>query len=362
MRKASSILAAALCVLISSPAVSAADIYFSDTSIDLCVGDSWDVSLIAKGKSIKYTVSNGKVFMYDGQTVTATGTGTAYLYADCGGKRYTCKITVDDGDVYDPDDEELIDDFDEDEEFEDLDEIDDIAEEPDNDAAEDLSDTGKSGDADKSVTVKSGKSMTIPVSCGGREVYVVFSNGSLGSVTCSNVTDGAFEVYLSTKGSGVGYLKVKDAKTDKDLYVVKVTVKGSDGSTGKTKTETRSEDIYDSYADQVIELVNEQRAARGLKPLEKSDSLMKSAQVRSKEISSKFSHKRPDGSSFNTAVSGKHYHMGENIARNQTTPEGVMKAWMRSEGHKANILDGSFRKIGVAYNEKSHTWVQIFTD
>ncbi len=56
------------------------------------------------------------------------------------------------------------------------------------------------------------------------------------------------------------------------------------------------------------------------------------------------------GISFNTA--------GENIAKGQTSPQQVMNDWMNSAGHRANILNSSFTKIGVA--EYNGEWVQEF--
>lgn len=40
---------------------------------------------------------------------------------------------------------------------------------------------------------------------------------------------------------------------------------------------------------------------------------------------------------------------GENIAWGQRSPEEVMNGWMNSSEHRANILNSSFKKIGVAY-------------
>ena len=42
-----------------------------------------------------------------------------------------------------------------------------------------------------------------------------------------------------------------------------------------------------------------------------------------------------------------YYYIGENIAAGQTSPERVMTAWMNSEGHRANILNASFTRLGV---------------
>ena len=79
-----------------------------------------------------------------------------------------------------------------------------------------------------------------------------------------------------------------------------------------------------------------------------------------------FSHTRPDGRSCFTALTdlGISYGgAGENIAYGQSSPEEVMTAWMNSSGHRANILNSSFTKLGVGVYKSGNTiyWVQLFT-
>ena len=90
------------------------------------------------------------------------------------------------------------------------------------------------------------------------------------------------------------------------------------------------------------------------------------AQVRAAETVQSFSHTRPNGSSFSTALTeaGVSYtRSGENIAYGQSTPQQVVQAWMNSSGHRANILNGSFTTIGVGYTVVGGTayWAQLFT-
>ena len=113
-------------------------------------------------------------------------------------------------------------------------------------------------------------------------------------------------------------------------------------------------------------LVNEERAKAGLSPLTLYTRAASAAAVRSGEIQTSFSHTRPDGSSFSTALTqaGVNYRSsGENIAYGQTTPEQVMNSWMNSSGHRANILNVDFTSIGVGYTQSSSGtpyWTQLF--
>ena len=51
---------------------------------------------------------------------------------------------------------------------------------------------------------------------------------------------------------------------------------------------------------------------------------------------------------------------GENIAMGYATPEAVVNAWMNSSGHRANILNSSYTRIGVGYVESGNYWTQHF--
>ena len=124
------------------------------------------------------------------------------------------------------------------------------------------------------------------------------------------------------------------------------------------------------YADQVVALVNTERANAGLGSVSTTSSLNQAAQKRAEEIVSSFAHTRPDGRSCFTVFDeyGVSYMAaGENIAAGQWSPDSVMSSWMNSPGHKANILGANFNHIGVGvvYVEGSsygYYWVQLFTD
>ena len=127
-----------------------------------------------------------------------------------------------------------------------------------------------------------------------------------------------------------------------------------------------SEGEENPYISQVVALVNEERAKAGAAPLEKSDQVCMAAAIRVNEITSSFSHTRPDGNAYKTVLkeNGIEYrNCGENIAFGYRTPEEVVSAWMTSEGHRANILDEKYDAIGVGYRKDSGGqgyWVQVF--
>ncbi|MBQ9589998.1 MAG: CAP domain-containing protein [Butyrivibrio sp.] len=111
----------------------------------------------------------------------------------------------------------------------------------------------------------------------------------------------------------------------------------------------------------VFNLMNQQRIANGLAALIWSDALTNAAQVRANEITSSFSHTRPNGSEFWTVDSNVQY--GENLAKLYQSADSVYTAWMNSPTHAANIMDGGYKTVGIAICQTadgSWYWAQEF--
>lgn len=130
---------------------------------------------------------------------------------------------------------------------------------------------------------------------------------------------------------------------------------------------------YSEFANRVLELVNIERANAGVAPLVLDDALCNAANMRAIEMdrTGEFSHTRPDGRGCFTVFDYCNigYMMcGENIAAGQPTPEDVVNGkygWMSSPGHKANILDPGYTRMGLGYStggggEYYHYWAQEF--
>ncbi len=120
-----------------------------------------------------------------------------------------------------------------------------------------------------------------------------------------------------------------------------------------------------NYENEVIRLVNEIRVKNGLNTLTADWELSRVARYKSQDMKDNnyFSHTSPVyGSSFtmikNFGISYK--SAAENIAKGQKTPQAVVNAWMNSSGHRANILNASYTKIGVGYVASGNYWTQMF--
>jgi uncharacterized protein YkwD len=107
-------------------------------------------------------------------------------------------------------------------------------------------------------------------------------------------------------------------------------------------------------------LVNRERAAHGERPLRANARLARAAQAhaRSMAVYDYFEHVSPSGLTPLARmravgyISSSHvgYEVGENIAWATlalATPRAIVAAWMRSPGHRANILDRRYRETGV---------------
>lgn len=120
-----------------------------------------------------------------------------------------------------------------------------------------------------------------------------------------------------------------------------------------------------AFEQEVIRLVNEIRAENGLKALTYDWELARVARYKSQDMKDNryFSHTSPVyGTPFQMMKNfGISYRSaGENIARGYATPQAVVNAWMNSSGHRANILNGGFTRIGVGYVADGNYWTQMF--
>ncbi|WP_261300694.1 CAP domain-containing protein [Paenibacillus andongensis] len=140
-------------------------------------------------------------------------------------------------------------------------------------------------------------------------------------------------------------------------------IPGSISSNAGNKTPVTTAPSQSTFANQVVNLVNQERAKAGLRPLTSNSALTAMALDKAKDMYNNgyFDHTSPTyGSPFDmmSTYGIRYSYAGENIAKGQQTPEAVMQAWMNSTGHRQNILSPNFTQIGVAYYNGE--WVQEF--
>lgn len=143
-------------------------------------------------------------------------------------------------------------------------------------------------------------------------------------------------------------------------------------SPGPSVTPTPMASATPAWAEvqQVLDLVNAERAKAGLHALALSGALNKVAAFRSQDMATRnyFDHTDPDGHDpfyWLTTNGIRYMAAGENIAKGQDTPAEVMDSWMHSPGHRANILNADFGQLGVGLATDGGgaiVWTQLFTD
>lgn len=117
---------------------------------------------------------------------------------------------------------------------------------------------------------------------------------------------------------------------------------------------------YD-YAKQVLELVNQERIKAGVDTVKMDEELTEAAMVRAMETTVVYAHGRTNSKPMRTLTS---VIAMENAGCARSTSEEIMDAWMNSDGHKRNILDASWKSVGIGCIKYKDTyfWTQLFSE
>lgn len=141
--------------------------------------------------------------------------------------------------------------------------------------------------------------------------------------------------------------------------------------------EERIGSINQSFEKEVLKLTNKERKKRRLSSLKYDERLAYAARYHAKDMAEEdyFDHNSHDRKNKRLKKScdifdrigafANYNYLAENISAGQITPEDVVKAWMKSPGHKKNILNKEMTLLGVGFykNEDSEYkvyWVQNF--
>ena len=133
--------------------------------------------------------------------------------------------------------------------------------------------------------------------------------------------------------------------------------------------------VHSDFLERVVELTNQERTQFDLSPLTVDSLLTQAAPTHTENMAVQdfYEHIGLDGSSRGDHIEATGYDFSawaENIAVGYQIPEAVVKAWMNSAGHGANILHQDFQEIGVGYYfleedtgsvNAYHYWTQVFS-
>jgi|RhiMethySRZTD1v2_1073278.scaffolds.fasta_scaffold01686_20 uncharacterized protein YkwD len=109
-------------------------------------------------------------------------------------------------------------------------------------------------------------------------------------------------------------------------------------------------------AAEVVDLTNVERADRGRGPLRTNPRLMRAAQMHAEQMAraQRMAHDLPRAAYPHTEdrllAARYHWQMyGENVAFGQPSAREALRSWMRSSGHRRNILEADYTELGTGY-------------
>lgn len=123
------------------------------------------------------------------------------------------------------------------------------------------------------------------------------------------------------------------------------------------------------FEQHMLDIMNAERKKVGAPALSFNPELTRLAQIRAAELATRYdaAHNRPDGRGWYTVFDDNNFwyvSAGENIAYGQPSSDAVIRTWIESPGHYANIVSTNFGHVGLACYEKNGVlyWEQLFTD
>jgi uncharacterized protein YkwD len=135
-----------------------------------------------------------------------------------------------------------------------------------------------------------------------------------------------------------------------------------------------SSQSFSNEAQALLAATNAERAAVGCPALTLNSKLSAAAQGHAEDMLQNdfYAHRGSDNATNGTRITRQGYlwsMAGENITAGYTTAESALTSWLTSAGHRANIINCSYREMGVGYvyepNDSGvitwrHYWVQVF--
>lgn len=186
-------------------------------------------------------------------------------------------------------------------------------------------------------------------------------------------------IYVNMKAyqiDGNNYVKLRDVGLQVDFGVnydavnnrVVISPKLFYGEEPEQTPTMVTDEMLRQWEDEMLDLINKERVARGLETVVSNEKLKEVARVRAEEITIQFSHDRPSGTKYDlldeVGIPAKNYKT-ENIIQGtvSSTPNSLMNTFMASQGHCAWILSDEVNAVGIALTQNQYGQiygVQIF--
>lgn len=107
---------------------------------------------------------------------------------------------------------------------------------------------------------------------------------------------------------------------------------------------------------QILSLINAERQKVGACALSARDDIAQASELRAREASVFWSHTRPNGEQYFTVHNSIY---GENISRGYRTASEIVRAWMRSDTHRAVMLDKRYKGASVGVYSHGESFVSL---
>lgn len=148
-----------------------------------------------------------------------------------------------------------------------------------------------------------------------------------------------------------------------------LTIRPGSGERIELTSEVGALSVDEISETQMFSLINEERKKRGIEELTWASEIVPVARAHARDMWERkyFSHYSPEGKDVGDrlgAAGVSYYLAGENLALAPTVAT-AHNGLMNSEGHRANILEPSFRRVGIGVIDNGvygKMFVQVFTD
>lgn len=127
--------------------------------------------------------------------------------------------------------------------------------------------------------------------------------------------------------------------------------------------------VQGAAENKILQLMNQKRSEAGLKPLTMDNTLLQVARYKSNHMIqyNYFDHTTPQGDKWTSwlkIIGYKYTTTGENIAYNTYDPVELFNQWWNSPGHRANMMNASYTKVGVGvvYGNGKYMGTQTFSN
>jgi uncharacterized protein YkwD len=215
-----------------------------------------------------------------------------------------------------------------------------------------------------------------------RIVTTVIAATTIGSFSSLGVSAATFDsntdIYYNTIVNKFFNMDLTNAYNSTSPNTIENNTTASDASTSANSVDVQGLanlpakypiTTQNSAEQKILELMNAKRTEAGLQPLTIDNTLVQVARYKSNNMiqNNFFSHTNPDGTKWTNwlqTIGYKYTSTGENIAYNTSDPVELFNQWWNSPGHRANMMNSSYNKvgIGVIYGNGKYMGTQTFSN